>query len=252
MTNTDKERADFEEWCEGYGLDTRRNDDGRYFYPMTETAWLAWQSRALASFVAGLEAGRAEASRCEHCTSAGYPSDDPHRFAVVSANFVRPFLLGAYGTMGAAQKAQCGSPDKWLIYERAVPYAERAEAVTDAERRRELLAAEDDRQEKLHELLEIIREQIRVGVAPEHRPKSLMKNIQDAVYTMRGRTPLLADAAIAPARPEPSPDVEAHKFRLGDRVRKSKGSSWQGLGSGLTNQSQKITVAAMQMAEKKV
>lgn len=59
-----------------------------------------------------------------------------------------------------------------------------------------LLAAEDERQGKLHELLETIREQIRTGVEPEHRPDGLFKNIQDAVYAMRGRTPLLNDAAI--------------------------------------------------------
>lgn len=60
----------------------------------------------------------------------------------------------------------------------------------------DLLKAEDARQEKLHELLETIREQIRLGVAPEHRPEGLFKNIQDAVYAMRGRTPLMSDLAI--------------------------------------------------------
>lgn len=59
-----------------------------------------------------------------------------------------------------------------------------------------LLAANDERQTKLHELLETIREQIRLDVAPEHRPKELFKNIQDAVYAMRGRMPLMNDAAI--------------------------------------------------------
>lgn len=59
-----------------------------------------------------------------------------------------------------------------------------------------LLAAEDERQTKLHDLLEEIREQIRLGVAPEHRPDGLFQNIQNAVYAMRGRTPLMNDAAI--------------------------------------------------------
>lgn len=59
-----------------------------------------------------------------------------------------------------------------------------------------LLAAEDERQTKLHELLETIREQIRTEISPEHRPEGLFKNIQDAVYAMRGRTRLLDDAAI--------------------------------------------------------
>ncbi|HEV2155434.1 hypothetical protein [Bradyrhizobium sp.] len=59
-----------------------------------------------------------------------------------------------------------------------------------------LLMAEDERQSKLHELLETIREQIRTGIEPEHRPEGLFKNIQDAVYAMRGRTRLMDDAAI--------------------------------------------------------
>jgi len=62
-----------------------------------------------------------------------------------------------------------------------------------------LLAAEDDRQSKLHELLETIREQIRLEVEPEHRPDGLFGNIQNAVYAMRGRTPLMNDAAITSA-----------------------------------------------------
>jgi hypothetical protein len=67
--------------------------------------------------------------------------------------------------------------------------AERAQALR-------LLMAEDERQSKLHDLLETIREQIRTGVEPEHRPGGLFKNIQDAVYAMRGRTRLMDDAAI--------------------------------------------------------
>lgn len=62
-----------------------------------------------------------------------------------------------------------------------------------------LLAAEDERQAKLHDILETIREQIRLEVPPEHRPDGLFKNIQDAVYAMRGRTPLMNDAAITAA-----------------------------------------------------
>lgn len=67
-----------------------------------------------------------------------------------------------------------------------------------------LLAAEDARQAKLHELLETIREQIRLEVAPEHRPDGLFKNIQDAVYAMRGRTPLMNDAALTEPLRQPS------------------------------------------------
>jgi hypothetical protein len=85
------------------------------------------------------------------------------------------------------------------LYENAIAQrssAERAEALR-------LLAAEDDRQTKLHELLETIREQIRLEVAPEHRPEGLFKNIQDAVYAMRGRTRLMDDAAITHVLNEP-------------------------------------------------
>ncbi|MCO5129780.1 MAG: hypothetical protein M9932_04355 [Xanthobacteraceae bacterium] len=72
------------------------------------------------------------------------------------------------------------------------------DAPTDAQRQEalRLLSAEDGRQSKLHDLLETIREQIRTGIEPEHRPEGLFKNIQDAVYAMRGRTPLMNDAAI--------------------------------------------------------
>jgi len=62
-----------------------------------------------------------------------------------------------------------------------------------------LLAAEDARQSKLHDILEDIREQIRLGVPAERRPEGLFKNIQDAVYAMRGRTALMNDAAITAA-----------------------------------------------------
>jgi hypothetical protein len=72
-----------------------------------------------------------------------------------------------------------------------------------------LLKAEDDRNDKIHELLETIREQIRVDLAPEHRPEGLMTNIQNAVYAMRGRIRLMDDiaitaplAALVPARVE--------------------------------------------------
>lgn len=56
--------------------------------------------------------------------------------------------------------------------------------------------AEDDRQDKLHDLLETIREQIRLEIAPEHRPTGLMTNIQNAVYAMRGRTRLMNDVRV--------------------------------------------------------
>ena len=69
----------------------------------------------------------------------------------------------------------------------------------DAKEALRLLGAEDERQTKLHEILETIREQIRLEVPVEHRPKGLFQNIQNAVYAMRGRTALLNDAAIVGA-----------------------------------------------------
>lgn len=70
------------------------------------------------------------------------------------------------------------------------------DAVREAAEALRLLSAYDDRLQKLHDLLETIREQIRLGVEPEHRPDGLFRNIQDAVYAMRGRTLLMNDAAI--------------------------------------------------------
>jgi hypothetical protein len=72
----------------------------------------------------------------------------------------------------------------------------------------DLLTNEDGRQDKLHDLLETIREQIRLEVAPEHRPEALFTNIQNAVYAMRGRTRLLDDAAIVEAVREAATTIE--------------------------------------------
>ncbi|WP_438852746.1 hypothetical protein [Brevundimonas nasdae] len=46
---------------------------------------------------------------------------DIHRFAVVSSDYSRPFMAGAYETLEAAIRAQCMSPEKWPIYERVRP-----------------------------------------------------------------------------------------------------------------------------------
>lgn len=67
-----------------------------------------------------------------------------------------------------------------------------------------LLQAEDERNDKIHALLETIREQIRVGIAPEHRPEGLMTNIQTVVYAMRGRMRLMNDAAVTSPLQPPS------------------------------------------------
>jgi len=55
MTNTDKERADFEAWIMGYGADVNSDIEGYYFNYATQRAWEAWLARA------GREAERAEA-----------------------------------------------------------------------------------------------------------------------------------------------------------------------------------------------
>ena len=100
-------------------------------------------------------------------------------------------------------KFQCFDDDAWDVVNKALtaPGATTKSdggEPTDAQRQEalRLLKAEDDRQSKLHDLLETIREQIRIGVEPEHRPEGLFNNIQNAVYAMRGRTLLMNDAAI--------------------------------------------------------
>lgn len=78
----------------------------------------------------------------------------------------------------------------------------------------DLLGKQDERQTKLHDLLETIREQIRLGVPPEHRPDGLFKNIQNAVYAMRGRMPLLNDAAITSPLAEAATALTAAQARI--------------------------------------
>lgn len=41
---------------------------------------------------------------------------DPHRYAVTSSDYSRPYLLGAYPTLDKAELAQGGKPDKWDIF----------------------------------------------------------------------------------------------------------------------------------------
>ncbi|WP_409188397.1 hypothetical protein [Bradyrhizobium sp. RDM4] len=89
------------------------------------------------------------------------------------------------------------------------------QAVPETTEARRLLAAEDARQDKLHELLEAIREQIRLEVAPEHRPEGLFNNIQNAVYAMRGRTRLMNDAAILVALPSQGACICQEQHRRG-------------------------------------
>jgi hypothetical protein len=43
--------------------------------------------------------------------------DNLHRYAVVSSDYTRPFLLGAYPTMERAIKACGGRRDLWDIFE---------------------------------------------------------------------------------------------------------------------------------------
>lgn len=46
------------------------------------------------------------------------PSDDLHRFVVVSSDYSHPFMAGAYPTLERAIRAQGGHPDRWEIFER--------------------------------------------------------------------------------------------------------------------------------------
>ena len=68
-----------------------------------------------------LRAEKAEAERdaalAQVAAAYGTPFYDHwHRFAVVSADYSRPFLLGAYDTLEAAILAQGGKSDKWHIF----------------------------------------------------------------------------------------------------------------------------------------
>lgn len=57
--------------------------------------------------------------------------DDQHRFVVVSADYSRPFMVGAYPMLQNAILAQGGSPAKWHIFERH-PAADIIEAQSKA------------------------------------------------------------------------------------------------------------------------
>jgi len=67
--------------------------------------------------------------------------------------------------------------------------------ISDAQRALNLLKAQDERTQKIHDMLEDIREQI-LEMPVEHRPAGLFNNMQHVVYAMRGRVPLMSDAAI--------------------------------------------------------
>jgi hypothetical protein len=69
-----------------------------------------------------------------------------------------------------------------------------------------VLNAEDERQTALATILETIREQIRSDLPVEHRPQGLFNNIQNAVYAMRGREQLMANATIREAFANPLGD----------------------------------------------
>ncbi|MES2030895.1 MAG: hypothetical protein V4477_17070 [Pseudomonadota bacterium] len=102
--------------------------------------------------------------------------------------------------------ADIGHPNSMSVYQAFKQFANELHALAappavscaarEALEALRLLAAYDDRLQKLHDLLETIREQIRLGVEPDHQPDGLFQNIQDAVYAMRGRTLLMNDAAI--------------------------------------------------------
>lgn len=146
-------------------------------------------------------------------------------------------LLSAVKRCDSYANPESSLPAKMLAYEAALRSAPVKAVGSEALR---LLAAEDARQEKLHELLETIREQIRLGIEPEHRPEGLFQNIQDAVYAMRGRTLLMNDVAITSALAHPGSgdnkalvqelqrQVVAHE-RLQARIAEALGrETWRG------------------------
>jgi hypothetical protein len=76
-----------------------------------------------------------------------------------------------------------------------------AEAVITDEMRAEalrLLKARDERDDKVQEIIEDLREIVLLMPAAS-RPDGLFKHAQDAVYAMRGRTRLMDDAALTAA-----------------------------------------------------
>lgn len=65
-----------------------------------------------------------------------------------------------------------------------------------------LAASYAERQQKLHDLLETIREKIRLGIPADQRPEGLFRDIQDAVYAMRGRPDIPAAIRLAASQPD--------------------------------------------------
>jgi hypothetical protein len=60
----------------------------------------------------------ARATLSQTLPAPGEVEDPDHQYAVVSADYRRPFLAGAYATLEAALLAQDGKPDRWHIYHR--------------------------------------------------------------------------------------------------------------------------------------
>jgi hypothetical protein len=117
---------------------------------------------------------------------------------------VRDLLIASLSPAATPVSEAGGEPDMW---------SPKLEVIR-------LLKAEDQRQLQILELLETIREQVRLGVKPEHRPDGLMKNLQTAVYGLRGRMPLLNDAAImAPLQAKPASSPAGSRVEQGLRAR---------------------------------
>ncbi len=140
---------------------------------------------------------RADASQLRKMQEQARFGGDSTHVRVANPEFLLSDLSEAADALDAA-RSQLDA----LIAETSSDLVERLATVLD------LLATEDGRQDKLHDLLETIREQIRIEVAPEHRPDGLMTNIQNAVYAMRGRTRLMDDAAIVAAIREAATAIE--------------------------------------------
>ncbi len=120
-------------------------------------------------------------------------ANDPHRFAVVHSDYSRPFLLGAYPTLGNAVKAQCGSPEKWHIFERhlahpATPAPVEAGLIRDAARYRWLRERDVDAIDK-------------GGVFAGMTPQNVVLSLEDldaAVDAARAQSAPVGEKPVAP------------------------------------------------------
>ena len=104
--------------------DTNEGDE-----PLEQLRGQSW-NEVNAYWIEGLNRARAAITLATPDAAASEVDDPDHQYAVVSSNYSRPFLVGAYPTLDAALLAQDGEPDRWHIYRRlpAAPDAAASEA----------------------------------------------------------------------------------------------------------------------------